>query len=100
MRYTALEILKFAGVEKPNSKFGKFGINIAGVVVNKPDHIVNMQDSTEAKVIVGNEAFTAKLPKQDDTSDEVKSALKAKGEKATESRIASGKVKAPKADKE
>lgn len=96
MKYTALEILKAGSVEEPKAKFGKFAINIAGVTVNKPDHIVNTQDAKTVLVRVGRETEEVTLPERTEPSEAVQNALKAKGEASTEARIASGKVEAPK----
>lgn len=95
MKYTALEILEAAGFEKPAEKFGKFGINIAGVTANKPDHIINVQAEKKILVRVGRETKEVELPERETHSEAVQAAIEAKGKAATEARIASGKVEAP-----
>ena len=83
MRYTSLEILKLAGIENPESQVGKIGISIGGVTVNTPDHVINMQDATEVKVIFGKELLTVELPKQDTHSEDVQKAIDTKGKAVT-----------------
>ena len=83
MKYTALEIIGFAGVEKPKTKIGKVSCSIGGVVVNTPDHVINVQDASEIDVIVANELFTASLPEDGEPTKAVRAALKAKGERST-----------------
>lgn len=82
MKYTALELLTLAGVETPEEKIGKFGVSIGGVVVNKPDHIINLQDAKDVEIIVAKEVYKATLDDRTEPSEEVKNALKVKGDKS------------------
>lgn len=107
MKYTALEILTAAGIENPKEQFGKVGINIAGVTVNTPRHVVNMQDAKTASIVVAKKPYEVTLPaikkeegdRRGTESAGVKAALKAKGQKSTEAfekqQIAKGRIKAP-----
>lgn len=56
-KYTALEILTAAGVEKPEEVLGKVAVTIAGIsgVVN-PNHVILIPETEKIVVIVGNEA--------------------------------------------
>lgn len=64
MKYTALDILKIAGVETPEEKIGKVRVRIGGVPVRKPDTLVNVQDNKELALIVGNEKIDVTLPEE------------------------------------
>jgi hypothetical protein len=56
-KYTALEILKEAGIEKPEEKIGKMRVRIAGIAgIVKPDHLIKIQAETKKiDIIVGQE---------------------------------------------
>lgn len=97
MKYTALELLKHAGVPEPEKQFGTVGISIAGVNANKADKVINMQDAKKVTALVGDKSYEGELPAQTEPSEAVKKALEAKGRAATEAREA---VKKPKAEPE
>jgi soluble P-type ATPase len=78
MKYLASEILEKAGVNVEET-VGKVSVRIGGVVVNKPDHVINTQKETEVEVIVANEEpKTVQLEAQEKHSTAVKAVLKAK----------------------
>ena len=81
MKYTALSLLEIAGVEDPAAALNKRSVNIAGVTVNNPDHIINMQDATEVTVIANDKEYTGELPKVQDEKhqDRVNEIVEAKG---------------------
>ncbi|QDP67651.1 MAG: hypothetical protein Tp172MES00d2C118482111_45 [Prokaryotic dsDNA virus sp.] len=80
MKYLAKEIVAAAG-KNPDEVIGKVSVNIAGVTVNKPDHIVNLQDATTASVRIGTETTEVTLPTEE--SEDLRSVRKARGEEAT-----------------
>jgi hypothetical protein len=84
MKYTAKEILEAAGVTDTDAVFGKFRCHIGGVVVNRPDHIINVPEAKTVSVLIGVETEEVTLPERSEPSDEVKAVIKAKGEKSTE----------------
>jgi len=69
-KYTALEILTLSGIEKPEEKFGKVRVRIAGIAgITKPDHLIKLQAGTkEFDVIVGEETKTVKIEGDEETS--------------------------------
>ncbi len=81
MKYLAKEIITAAG-KNPDEVIGKVSCNIGGVVVNRPDHILNLQDAKSVEVIVANEKITVDLSATTE-SDDLKTAVKQKGEAAT-----------------
>lgn len=62
MRYTAIDILKLAGVEKPEDVIGKFSVRIGGVNVNQLDAVINVAEGNTVEVLVGRELTTVELP--------------------------------------
>lgn len=62
-KYTALEILKEAGIKKPEEQFGKVRIRIAGIAgIVKPDHLIKIQPETKSiEIVVGEEVFNLKF---------------------------------------
>ena len=82
MKYTALEIVKKTGVENPEALFGAVAIEIGGIAVNSPDHILNTQDAEEVAVVIGTTDYVAALPEEDplEMSEGVK-AIRAEEEK-------------------
>lgn len=88
MKYTALEILKFAEVSNPNAKLGKERISIGGISVRKADHIINTQDDETVEVIISDDIIEVALPEQETHSKGVATALKAKSEASNEARAA------------
>lgn len=98
-KYTALEILTEAGIEKPEEKIGKMRVRIGGLSgIVKPDHIIRVPSGTkEVSVLVGQE--TATIPVEEDSEDAAVSesaqvAIEAKGQKATENAEALAEAKA------
>jgi hypothetical protein len=98
-KYTAIEILTEAGIEKPEEKIGKMRVRIGGIAgIVKPGHIIRIPAGTkEVSVIVGQE--TATIPVGDDSEDAAVSegaqkAIEAKGAEATENAEAIAKAKA------
>lgn len=61
-KYTALEILRFAGVENPEEVFGNMIVTIAGIQgIIRPDHRITIQSGIkEIEVIVGVEKYVVK----------------------------------------
>lgn len=95
MKYTAIEILKLAGVEEPERKLGAVAITIGGLNVNTPDHLINFQDSEKTQVIVGNDVYDIDVPRTPQgLSEGAQAAIEAKGRKATENAEALAKAKA------
>ncbi len=89
MKYTALEIVTKTGIENPEAVFGTKSVDIGGIVVNTPDHIIDAQDSEHVTVTIGTEVFKAALPEEDplDVSPAVKEIVAsevAEAEKAEE----------------
>ena len=87
---TAIEVLKEAGIVKPEEKIGKMRVRIAGVAgIVKPDHRIKIQPGTkEIEVIVGTESYKVAFEEgeaEQAVSDEAKVALEAKDKKAEES---------------
>lgn len=84
MKYTASELLRIAGVEQPQDVIGSVSVRIGGIAVNRPDHVINLQGATEVEIQVANERETVQLPTdRTEPSEEVKTAIKAKGEAST-----------------
>ena len=56
-KYTALEILKEAGIKSPETKFGKMRVRIAGISgIVKPEHLIKIQAGTKKiDILVGEE---------------------------------------------
>lgn len=79
MKYTSLDLLKLAGVENPEDKIGKVKVSIGGVTVNKPDHIINIQDEKTVECLVAGKKFVAKIVKQ--TEEEIKRVAEVKKRK-------------------
>lgn len=65
MKYTALEIVTKTGIENPEAVFGARSVDIGGIPVNTPDHIVDAQDADHVVVTIGTEVFKAMLPEED-----------------------------------
>lgn len=86
MRYLAIHLLELAGVETPGEKIGKVGVNVAGVTVNDPNHIINIQDAKSVDILVGPDKFTAAIPETQDAAHEeaVREQREIAGRKATE----------------
>lgn len=83
-KYTALEILTEAGIEKPEEKFGKFRIIIGGILgIVKPDHVIRIQSGVkEIDVVVGIETVTIHVDadsKEATVSEGARIAIDAKG---------------------
>lgn len=83
-KYTALEVLTAAGVENPESIFGKLGISIGGIVVNTPNHLINIVGDSKVNVRVGKESIDIDMPEREEVSEAVKAAIVEKGNAATE----------------
>lgn len=86
--FTALDILKLAGVEKPEEKIGKMSVVIAGIRgINEPQHLIKLPVGTEKiDIIVGEDSYTIEeLPESEGNhiSDGARKAIKTKGEIAT-----------------
>lgn len=78
MVYTASEIVALAGVDP--KEIGKVRVRIAGLPVNRPDHLVNMGNATRASVIVGVEKHEVELPSGEGThTDAARTHLEAWG---------------------
>jgi hypothetical protein len=96
-KYTAIEILKLAGIEKPEEKIGKMRVRIAGIAgIVKPDQLIKIQPgTTEVEVIVGQETATIPVEKNEEAavSDAAKATLEAKGKIATKQAEAIAKAK-------
>lgn len=62
-KYTALEILKAVGIKKPEDKFGKMRVRIAGISgIVKADHLIKIQAGTkEIDILVGEESKVLKF---------------------------------------
>jgi hypothetical protein len=97
-KYTALEILTAAGIEKPEEKFGKVRVRIGGIHgIVKPDHIIRIPNGTkEVAVLVGVETATIPLEEGAEAavSESAQKAIEAKGALATEKAEALAKAKA------
>lgn len=93
MKYTALELLKLAGVEKPAQKIKTFGVHIGGVVVNSPDHLIETQEATEIGIIVGKESYDATLEGKRGITDAAREVLDKNGREKTKEREAREKEK-------
>lgn len=65
MKYTAKEIVVKTGIENPESVFGNVAVNIGGIAVNQPDHVINTQDAEKVSVIIGSEIYEVALPEED-----------------------------------
>lgn len=94
MRYTALDILKAAGVENPKEKIGKMRVNIAGISVNRADHVVNLQSAKTCDVLVGSKLYEkVQLPDapQNGKTEHAATVAKVQGLKKTKEREAKGK---------
>ena len=97
-KYTALEILTEAGIEKPEEKIGKMRVRIAGIAgIVKPDHLVKIQSGTEEiDILVGEEAVKVKIDgdqSEQEVSEAAKVALEARGREATKKAEALQKAK-------
>lgn len=86
MLFTANEIVKLAGADP--KLIGKVRVRIGGVSVNKPDHVLNVQDAESVMLIVGDKELEAKLPKRDELSAETKAAKDAQGKLLNERQLA------------
>ena len=80
-KFTALELLTAAKVEKPEEKFGKGRVRIAGVAgIVKPNHLITLgKDVKKVDVIVGIDKFEVVLEGSEENfvvSEEAKKALK------------------------
>lgn len=62
MRFTAIDILKLAGVEKPEEVIGATTVTIGGLNVSRVDQVINVAEGNTVEVIVGNELKTVELP--------------------------------------
>lgn len=98
-KYTALEILQVAGVEKPEEKIGKTRVRIAGVAgIVKPNHLIKIQpETTEIEIIVGIESKKITLEKGEAEpiiSKAAKLSIEAKGKEVTKKAEALAKAKA------
>ena len=83
-KYTALEILTAAGVEKPEEVLGKMAVNIAGISgIVSPNHVVLINPGTEKiVVIIGNESKEVAIDGEEEeqtASEGTKKVLKAEG---------------------
>jgi hypothetical protein len=58
MRYLAKDLLELAGVKLPANK----SVLIAGLTINKPDHIINIQDAKSVDMLVEEKKYTATIP--------------------------------------
>lgn len=104
-KYTAREILTAAGVENPESKFGKMRVVIAGLrgIVN-PDYQVSIPAGSKSlDVVVGNENFTVELEEGDEDrliSEGAKKAGEAKAKKVEQQNLELAKAKKEAREKE
>lgn len=90
VRYTALEVLTAAGVEKPEEYFGKQRVIIGGIRgIVTPDHLVKVQKgSKKLEILAGDKGYQVDIvPQEGDepvaVSDEAKKVVKVQGEEAT-----------------
>lgn len=79
MKYTALDILKLAGVESPEEKIGKVSVRIGGVVANEPNKVINLMDSEIEVIVARTEKYIAKIPAEQ--SEEHAANVKAEAER-------------------
>ena len=104
-KFTALELLIAAKVEKPEEKFGKGRVRIAGIAgIVKPNHLITLgKDVKKVDLIVGIDNFEIELEGSEEdfvVTEEAKKVLKEKGVKITKTinaRIAAKKAEAEKA---
>ena len=82
MRYTALDILKLAGVEAPEEKIGKVSVAIGGVNVNRLDKVINVVGKS-VSILIGREITQFEMPAEQDPlhAENVKKIKEAEGEK-------------------
>ena len=62
MKYIALDILKLAGVESPETKIGKVSVRIGGVVANEPNKIINVLGDEVEVIVSRTEKYVFKVP--------------------------------------
>ena len=87
-KYTALEILKAAGVPEPEAKIGKVKVRIGGLSISSPTQLIKVQEGVGSfDILVGTETFEVAFDKAGDelaVSEAAKTALEAKGKVSTE----------------
>lgn len=61
-KYTAVDLLKEAGVTNPGSIFGKTRVVIGGVSTGRADHVLRIPEGTKTlEVIVGDKPYSIKV---------------------------------------
>jgi len=100
-KYTALEILKIAGVENPEDKFGKFKIRIAGLRgISSPNHLITIQPTTDqVDILVGDKVYSINTTENEKTRIVTEEVTKHEESKAEDkaARVEDLKVKKAKA---
>lgn len=82
MLHTAAEIVALAGIEA--DVIGKVRVNIGGIPVNRPDHLINVQDAKTVTLIVGLDEVEVTLPEEGAPSEAVTAVKEAHGRVLTE----------------
>jgi len=91
-KYTALEILKEAGIKEPEKVFGKMRVVIGGIHgINTPDRVIKISKGTkEISVLVGKDIKKIKIEgddKEGAISEEAHKVKEAKGHKPIKEKI-------------
>ena len=96
MKYIALDILKLAGVESPETKIGKVSVRIGGVVANEPNKVINVLDKEIEVIVSRTEKYVAKFPEvqSEEHAENVRLEAERQGKIASEPYLAREAAKA------